>query len=115
MIVDRPDPTVAEFERDTGWKLEPEGACRGGICVPLPGDAVRGDRVGVEAVAGALGMPIVEAPKLGVRALGPAVLGGRALDTAAVGDVELETLAGEAVPLSRYAGEKLLVYAWAPY
>jgi len=115
MILDRSDPDLTAFERETGWALKPEGACRGSVCVPLPADAVRGNLVDVDAVAGVLGMPLVDDDALGVRALGPAVLGGRSLATAAVADVDLEDLAGNPVALSSFAGEKLLIYAWAPY
>jgi|AntAceMinimDraft_12_1070368.scaffolds.fasta_scaffold34270_2 hypothetical protein len=30
---------VAEFEQGTGWKIKPEGACKGDICMPLRGQS----------------------------------------------------------------------------
>ena len=33
MVLHRLDVTAEEFERATGWKLEPEGACQDDVCV----------------------------------------------------------------------------------
>ena len=35
MILDSPDVPAERLERETGWVVESEGACRGGVCVPL--------------------------------------------------------------------------------
>jgi len=113
MIVEHDTVSPAGFEAGTGWALKPEGACRGELCVPLR--EAPGERVDVAAVAEALGMPLVEAPEHGVRALGPATLGGRALATVECPDLELPDLEGNAFRLSQLRGQKLLVYAWAPY
>jgi len=100
------------FEAGTGWKLKPEGACRGEVCI-LRKPA--GDTVDVKAVAKDMGMPLVGAPEHGLWALGPAVIGSRALATAEAPDLRLPDLDGNEFRLSSLKGQKILVYAWAPY
>jgi hypothetical protein len=102
------------FERETGWALKPEGACRGDICVPL-GDLAAGPDIEVGAVADRLGMPLVHDEAAGLWALGPAALGGRALPTAEAPELELPDLDGRAFRLSSLRGRKVLLVAWAPY
>ena len=68
MLLD-PDIAKTEFETGTGWQLKPEGACQGDVCIPL--SKPPGDQVDVEAVARAIGMPLVGSPEhgaLGARA-----------------------------------------------
>lgn len=115
MILDRLETTAEEFERGTGWALKPQGACRGELCVPLPGEVpgTPGATVDVAKAAEALGMPVVEGG--GVYALGPAAAGGRALATATAPDVTLPDLEGRPFPLSSLRGQKVLLVAWAPW
>lgn len=103
----------AEFESATGWALKPEGACKGDVCVPLAGAPAA--TVDVQALAQALGMPLVHDADHGVWALGPECLGGRALSTAEAPDVTLPDLDGKPFQLSSLRGRKILLYAWAPY
>lgn len=109
LLVDR-----AVFEQHTGWKLEPEGACKGAICVPLA-HPVTGDTVDVESLAGEIGLPLVAEPGAGLWALGPESLGSRTLTTAAAPDLRLPDLDGHEVALSSLRGQKVLLVAWAPY
>ena len=102
-----------EFEAGTGWQLKPEGACQGDVCIPLQRPA--GDPVDVEAVAKAIGMPLVCAPEHGLWALGPASVGSRALASAQAPDLRLPDLDGRQFKLSSLRGQKVLLYAWAPY
>ncbi len=52
-----------DLEAATGWKLQPEGLCRGDVCVPVrdPSDLEVAGRVDLVAVAGALDQPILVA------------------------------------------------------
>jgi hypothetical protein len=115
MILDRLDPTDAEFACQTGWQLKAEGACKGEICVPLPRDARRSDgRVNLSAVADALGMAIVASEEHGLWAIGPAS-GGRALTTAVAPEVTLPDRDGNPFRLGALKGTKVFLCAWASW
>lgn len=114
MILESLETSVEQFEADTGWALKPEGACRGEVCVPLPG-AVHDGRVDVPAVAERLGMPIVADAAQGLWALGPASLSGHALATAEAPELELPDLDGNIFRLSSLRGTKVVIVSWAPY
>ena len=100
-----------EFESGTGWKIRPEGACKGEVCIPLP--AAPGETIDVEAEA--MGLPLVAEPEHGLWALGPESIGARALTTAEAPELTLPDLDGKPFSLSSLRGQKVLVYAWAPY
>jgi hypothetical protein len=102
-----------EFERETGWQIKPEGACKGDVCIPLPQPP--GASVDVVEVATAMGLPVVTEEQHGLTAIGPESLGNRALTTAAAPELELPDLAGNPFRLSSLRGQKIVVYAWAPY
>lgn len=115
MILDRLDPTPAEFARATGWVLKPEGACQAEVCIPLPKSASRGDgRVDVRAAADALGMALVADEEHGLWALGP-VSGGRALSTAVVPELTLPDRDGNPFRLGSLKGTKVFMCAWASW
>ena len=106
-----------EFERETGWAIKPEGACKAELCVPLPADARDADgRVDVEVVASRLGMPIVRDEAHGVHALGPeTAVTGRALSTARAPELELPDFDGNPFKLSSLLGQKVVLVAWASW
>jgi hypothetical protein len=115
MILNRLDPTAADFARGTGWELKAEGACREEVCIPLPNAARRDDgRVNVPALAEALGMALVEDAAHGLWALGP-VSGGRALTTAVVPDLTLPARDGNPFRLGSLKGTKVFLCAWASW
>jgi hypothetical protein len=114
MILESLRVPVGQFEEHTGWALEPHGACRGDICVPL-GDAVTDGDVDVAMVAERLGMPVIHDAEEGLWALGPASLGGHALPTAQAPELELPDVDGRPFRLSSLRGQKVLIVAWAPY
>ena len=104
--------TPATFAEATGWEIKPEGACRGEVCVPLPG---AGDPFDVDAVAERLGMAGVHDADAGLTAFGPATLGGHALTTARAPELVLPDLDGREFRLSSLRGQKVVLVSWAPY
>jgi hypothetical protein len=103
---------VAEFERVAGWRVKPEGLCRGERCVPFrPADA---DVVELAAAADALAMPLVHDKDHGLWALG-AEAGGRALRSAVAPELELPDFRGGSFRLSSLHGTKVLLVAWASW
>jgi hypothetical protein len=110
MILETLSIDAAAFTAGTGWKIQPEGACKGEVCVPLGGGAFD-----LENVAGRLGMAIVRSEEHGIAALGPESLGGRALVTAQAPELVLEDLDGSEFRLSSLRGKKVLLVAWSPY
>ena len=104
---------VADFEQGTGWKIKPEGACKGDVCIPLRGQS--GDTLNVEKLAHDMGLPLVSEASEQCWALGPDAIGGKTLATAVAPDLALPDLDGNLFSLSSLKGKKVLVYAWAPY
>jgi hypothetical protein len=111
VIVDSLDITAEQFAAGTGWEIEPEGACKGEICVPLG----RPDRFDPVATAGRLRMALVHDEDAGLWALGPETLGERALVSAEAPELVLDDVDGRPFRLSSLRGSKVLLVAWAPY
>jgi hypothetical protein len=109
MILTSPDVDQEQFEQETGWVIKPQGACKGDVCVPLPGGFDLRD------AAQRLGMAVVHDGEQGLWAVGPESIGGRALVTAAAPDLELPDLDGRPFRLSSLRGQKVVLVAWAPY
>jgi hypothetical protein len=114
MILDSPLVDPAAFERETGWAIKPEGACKDDRCVPLPAEARVGSRLDVRALAARLGMPIVADEPSGLWSLGPEA-GGRALTSAVAPDLTLPDWQGRAFQLASLRGRKVLLVAWASW
>ncbi len=110
MLTDTLDVDAERFARETGWEIKPEGACKGEVCVPLPGDDFD-----LAATAERLGMAVVEDAERGLWSIGPETLGGHALVSAEAPDVVLTDLDGNEVRLSDFCGEKVVLVGWAPY
>lgn len=108
----------AELAATTGWKLEPEGLCRGEVCVPrrAADDLLVDDLVDVAAFGAALRRPVAVEP-----AVGMAVLAEAPEDLAATiaGGVAppftLPDLDGSPVSLTDFAGRKKLLLAWSSW
>jgi hypothetical protein len=109
MLLDQLDLDQDRFRELTGWEIKPEGACKGDVCVPLPG--------GFELAGAAerLGMALVPEPAHGLWALGPETVTGRALVSAEAPELELPDLDGNPFRLSSLRGSKVVLVAWAPY
>src|SRR4051812_33117119 len=98
MILDRLDIDAEAFHAGTGWDIKPQGACKGEVCVPLPGGFAATD------AAQRLGMALVPDDAHGVWALGPESIGGRALVTAQAPELSLPDLDGKVFHLSSLRG-----------
>jgi hypothetical protein len=103
-----------ELERRTGWAIQPQGACKGGACVPLSDDAVANGRISIPRLAERLRMPLLRDEAHGLWALGPES-GGRALTTAEAPDLVLPDRHGHPFALSSLRGRKVLLVAWASW
>ena len=109
MLLHDLDMDAAEFGRQTGWDIKPEGACKGDACVPLPGG------FDLASTAERLGMALVRDDQHELWALGPEAVGGRALATATAPELVLPDLDGNEFRLSSLRGQKVVLVAWAPY
>ena len=112
MISDSPTVPIAEFERQTGWSIEPEGACKDGRCLPLPEPP--SDTIDLPVIAEHLNMPLITDDQAGLWCLGPEG-GGRALTSAVAPEIELPDWRGETFRLSGLRGKKVLLVAWASW
>lgn len=112
MILEGPDVAVEDFERNTGWVLKPEGACRGPVCVPLPRS---GPTIKTVALAQRLGMGVVHDQRHGLWALGPSTVSGRALESVEAPDSTLPDLDGRPFRFSSLRGQKVVLVAWASW
>jgi len=112
MILESPELTVESVERETGWAITPEGACRGGVCVPID---FEGPVLKLEVLAERLGMGVVHDEHHGLWAVGPSTVSGRALQSAKAPDFTLPDLAGNPFRLSSLRGQKVVLVAWASW
>ena len=110
MILDRPRVVEADLEA-AGWELKPEGACKAGLCVPLPPRADGGWEA--EDLARRLHSPLVHDQAAGLWALGPPA--GPRLDSALAPDFVLPDWRGQEFRLSSLRGVRVFVLAWAPW
>ena len=96
----------------TCWHLKDEGLCSGDRCVPFA--AKDPGALELDAVARALGRPLVSDTRHGLWALG-AEAGGRALVSATAPELALPDVTGQITRLSTLRGEKVLLVAWASW
>lgn len=113
MLSTRPALTAAELGEGTGWTIEPRGACRDEVCVPL-GDLDTSGPIPLADFAAAMDMPLVHDDGHGLWALGPRHAGS-VLDSARVPDLVLDDFAGDAFDLAELRGRKVLLLAWASW
>jgi hypothetical protein len=112
MIVDRPEVSAEQLERRTGWTLQPEGACKGNRCVPVP--QLDDGALDVRVLGERLGMALVHDSEHGLWALGPESE-GRALESAKLPEVTLPDRHGNPFSLASLRGSKVLLVAWASW
>jgi hypothetical protein len=104
--------TAEELERRSRWKLEPEGACKGDQCVPLP--RLDDGKLDARVLSERLGMALVHDEKHDLWALGPES-GGRALVSAELPDITLPDREGNEFSVRSLRGTKVLLVAWASW
>ena len=105
-----------DAEKVTGWTLKPEGMCRDELCVPLTGDARRGETVDIAAFWRVLGNPIVSDQPGHVWVLGTAAeTRVSALSGLQAPDFTLPDLAGVPHSLSELRGKKIFLTTWASW
>jgi hypothetical protein len=109
MLLERLDVDATDFQLGTGWAIKPEGACKGDVCVPLPGG------FDLRGTADRLGMALVHDEEHAMWALGPESLSAHALVTAQAPELVLGDLDGNEFRLSSLRGQKVVLVAWAPY
>ena len=112
MISKTAEVEATEFERQTGWAIRPEGACKDDRCVPLPEPASA--TVDLRVMAERLSMALLHDEAAGLWCLGPEA-GGKALASATAPELELPDWRGETFRLSLLRGLKVLLVAWAPW
>jgi hypothetical protein len=115
MILDSLSIHADGFEARTGWAIKPQGACKGDVCVPLPGAVEPDGSLDARVVSERLGMPLVADAAHRLWALGPETTTGRALTAATAPDLELPGLDGRPVRLSSLRPMKVVLVAWASW
>ena len=114
MIIQSLEIPRVDFEEQTGWALEPEGACRGDRCVPLPEIDPSRKTVDLRLLADTLGMPIVHDEDHGLYAVGPES-GGPLLASAECPEIRLPDLDGVEFSISSLRGRKVVIVSWASW
>jgi hypothetical protein len=101
-----------------GWELHPEGLCREGLCVPVPGGSQLEIDGGVDLAAFAAVIDRPVAVDLDERAACLGVSAGersRALRSLVAPDFALPDLDGRVHRLSEHRGKKVLLVAYASW
>jgi hypothetical protein len=105
-----------DVARATGFALKPEGMCRDDICVPMPKDAVRDERIDVAAFWKRLDAPLVVDAAGEVLSLGTAAEDrNAALEGLVAPDFTLPDLAGRPHTLTQLRGKKVFLSTWASW
>jgi len=103
------------LESALGWTLEPEGLCRGPVCLPARG-LVDADGVDLRAFAEALGRPLALDVEERVAALGASASDRSSrLTSLEAPDFTLPDVHGAPHTLSQYRGRKVLLLAYASW
>ena len=118
-VADPTRPTIPAdaLEETLGWDLQPEGLCRGVVCVPVDQSAlVRGEGLDLRVLAGALQRPLVVDEEHAVASLGASHHDrGDALNSLEAPDFTLPDLDGNLHSLSDQRGKKVLLVAYASW
>jgi hypothetical protein len=106
------------LESALGWTLQPEGLCRGELCLRARDPAALADERGIDLAAFAelQGRPLALDPEERAGALGTsAAERGSQLATLTAPDFTLPDLEGRSHSLSQQRGKKVLLIAYASW
>ncbi len=107
---------IDDVSRVNGFTVEPDGACRGDLCVPLHGDATRGNLFNLTAFAAAIGQVVVAEPETGVWSFGEVPAPGGGLSQSRIApDFKVPNRVGRPIHLSDFRGRKVLLLSWASW
>ena len=107
-----------DFEAATGWRLKPEGLCRGDVCVPTRAhpDVVVDGRIDAAKAAGLMGRSVVVDPLAQVVAYGPsAVAVAEQLADRRAPNFTLAQLDGTPFSLAAIGRKKKVLVTWASW
>jgi hypothetical protein len=111
---------IDSLEEATGWALEPQGLCRGEVCVPLSMNVqeplLRDGDFNVSAFWRQMARPLARDPQGETWLLGDSTdeLRSRLVSLEAP-DFTLPDLEGRAISLRDYRGTKIFMAAWASW
>lgn len=109
---------AAALESALGFRLEPRGLCRDGVCLPTSTHEglVTDAGVGVAKLAAVLGRPLSADWDAGVASLADSPEDQRSrLESLDAPDFELSDLVGKRRRLSEFRGKKVLLHAFASW
>jgi hypothetical protein len=106
-----------QLDAAMGWKLEPQGLCRGDVCVPVRDQPALfdGDRLDVAAVARALGRLVVVDAAAGLMAMAADPAARKQALSLDAPAFTLDDLDGNPHSLSEWRGRKKLLFAFASW
>ena len=110
--------TPEALHASLGWQLEPQGLCRGEVCVPVRDRSklVIDGAIDLSGFAEALGRPLALDAAEGAAAIGTAAADRVAqLASLEAPDFTLPDLAGKLHSLSDHRGKKVLLIAYASW
>ena len=118
-LIDEQSPLSVEVNADgsidpaaLGWKREPQGLCRGDVCVPVPSGSV----LDLTTVAQLLGRPLVIDADEKIASMGASSHDrAEALRSGLAPDFSLPDINGVMHRLSDHRGRKVVLYAYASW
>lgn len=106
------------LEEATGWHLEPQGLCRGAVCVPVrdPTGLVDGDDIDIAELAARVGASAAVDAAEGIAVLmASATERAESLHGLQAPDFTLPAIDGHPVRLDDFSGQKRLLLAFASW